>query len=108
MFKGDFLNVTHGFHNLSNKQSYFGMVFADCNRLSSRFHSFSLSCAQHDAYIPAYFLPKFVLSSSNSDSIEDFPPYIASFVKDDYCLMKFFPSTKKIKINHIRRVSHKM
>jgi hypothetical protein len=55
MFEGDSLNVVRDFHNLSNNQSYFGMVLADCNRLSSRFNYFSLSHVKHSANTAAHF-----------------------------------------------------
>ena len=54
IFEGDSLNVVSGFYNLSNNQSYFGMVLADCNRLSSRFSSFSLSHVKHNANTTAH------------------------------------------------------
>jgi hypothetical protein len=66
MFEGDSLNVVCGFHNLSNNQSYFGMMSADCNRLSSPFNSFSLSHVKHNANMATYFLTKFALTSSNT------------------------------------------
>lgn len=34
MFEGDSLNVVHGFHNILNDLSYFGMELVDCNSLS--------------------------------------------------------------------------
>ena len=55
-----------GVHNLSNNQSYFSIVFADCNRLSSYFNSFSLSHVKHSVNMTAIFLAKFVLSSSDT------------------------------------------
>jgi len=65
IFEGDSLNVVHGFHNLSDNQSYFGFVLVDCIRLSSRFNSFSLSHVKRSANTTAHFLVKFALTSSD-------------------------------------------
>jgi len=48
-------HVVCGVHNLSNNQSYFSIVFADCNRLSSYFNSFSLSHVKHSVNMTAIF-----------------------------------------------------
>jgi ribonuclease HI len=83
MFESDSLNVVRGFHKLSNNQSYLGMVVADCNRLSSRFNSFSLSHIKRSANMAAHSLAKFALTSSDTVWIEECPPCIVSSIAAD-------------------------
>jgi len=94
IFEGDSLNVVSGFYNLSNNQSYFGILLVDCNRLSSRFNSFSLSHVKRSANMAAHFFSaKFALTSS----VRLQPIWLLYFIlffdkKNNFLREKLFPN----------------
>jgi hypothetical protein len=60
------------------------MVLVDCDRLSFRFNSFSLSHVKRSANMRTHLLAKFTLSSLDTVWIEESPPCtIATYLVAD-------------------------